>query len=120
MVTAGSSVYVFQEFDAVVLGDALHYDFCVGVLAHESTIGQSIASRPPNKAFVLRLVLETSSVRKVFDEGHTPVSAVGYWWGALDGADKLFLAILLLDQVIPDAWFDKILDRNFMGDLSPG
>ena len=40
VIAAGSNVYVLQEFDAVVLGDALHQDFRVGILAHESTVGE--------------------------------------------------------------------------------
>jgi len=62
MVTTGSSVYVFQELGAIVLGDALHQDFRIGTLVHELTIDQGIISRSPDEAFVLYLVLKAGTV----------------------------------------------------------
>jgi hypothetical protein len=38
VVSAGSGMYVHEQLDAVVLGDALHQYFCTCVFAHESTI----------------------------------------------------------------------------------
>ena len=62
MVATGSSVYVFQEVGAIILGDALQQNFRTGVLAHEFTIDQGIISRLSDEVFVLCLVLKASTV----------------------------------------------------------
>jgi hypothetical protein len=70
---------------------------------HESTIDQKIIFRSPNNAFVLCFIVKTSTVCKIFDEGCTSVSAIGYHRDALNGVDKQCLAFLHLDQIFINA-----------------
>ena len=51
------------------MGDALQQDFCIGVLAHKSTVDQRIISRSSDEAFVLYLVLKAGTVYEILDEG---------------------------------------------------
>ena len=62
VVATGSSLYVFQEFGAIILGDTLQQNFCIGALAHESSIDQGIIYRSPDEVFVLCFVLKISTI----------------------------------------------------------